>query len=165
MDQNRPLSQQRNQSIKISPCGITEWNGTWWWKLIDFIDSYRKCRYKRIFKRTRKQSSLPVRISLIPFSCLYKRTELAQKATNKKLKMNLKILAVALSMVAAQSNNPGVHLSGSAEKMHTDYEKMPVDWRFWVSSKIRRFYFWLLKPESKSINIFQNASNAFWYIF
>ena len=53
--------------------------------------------------------------------------------------MNLKILAVALSMVAAQSMNPGVDLSGSAEKMHADYEKKPVERqrRFWVSSEIR----------------------------
>jgi len=48
---------------------------------------------------------------LIPFSCSYKRADLVLKATNKKLKMNLKILAVALSMVAAQSMNPGVDLS------------------------------------------------------
>ena len=48
--------------------------------------------------------------------------------------MNLKFLAVALSMVAAQPNNPGVDVSGSAAKMHADYEKMPVERqrRFWV---------------------------------
>ena len=67
-------------------------------------------------------------------SALFKRAKLAKKTTNKKLKMNLKILAVALSMVAAQSNNPGVDVSGSAAKMHADYEKMPVERqrRFWV---------------------------------
>ena len=55
--------------------------------------------------------------------------------------MNLKFLAVALSMVAAQSNNPGVDVSGSAAKMHADYEKMPVERqrRFWVS-QTRLFY-------------------------
>ena len=94
-----------------------------------------------MFKRIRKPTSLSVRISLIPFSCSYKRADLVQKATNKKLKMNLKILAVALSMVAAQSNNPGVDVSGSAAKMHADYEKMPVERqrRFWVS-QTRRFF-------------------------
>ena len=69
-------------------------------------------------------------------SALFKRANLAKKTTNKKLKMNLKILAVALSMVAAQSNNPNeVDVSGSAAKMHADYEKMPVERqrRFWVS--------------------------------
>ena len=56
--------------------------------------------------------------------------------------MNLKILAVALSMVAAQSNNPNeVDVSGSAAKMHADYEKMPVERqrRFWVG-QTRLFY-------------------------
>ena len=55
--------------------------------------------------------------------------------------MNLKFLAVALSMVAAQSNNPETVVSGSAAKMHADYEKMPVERqrRFWVS-QIRLFY-------------------------
>ena len=75
-------------------------------------------------------------------SALFKRTDLAKKTTNKKkLKMNLKILAVALSMVAAQSNNPGVDVSGSAAKMHADYEKMPVERqrRFWVG-QTRLFY-------------------------
>ena len=74
-------------------------------------------------------------------SALFKRTDLAKKTTNKKLKMNLKILAVALSMVAAQSNNPGVDVSGSAAKLHADYEKMPVERqrRFWVS-QTRLFY-------------------------
>ena len=55
--------------------------------------------------------------------------------------MNLKILVAALSMVAAQSNNPGVDVSGSAAKMHADYEKMPVERqrRFWVG-QTRLFY-------------------------
>ena len=47
----------------------------------------------------------------------------------------MKILVAALSMVAAQSNNPGVDVSGSAAQMQADYEKMPVERqrRFWVS--------------------------------
>ena len=38
-------------------------------------------------------------------------------------------------MVAAQSNNPGIDVSGSAAQMQADYEKMPVERqrRFWVS--------------------------------
>ena len=41
--------------------------------------------------------------------------------------MNFKILAVALSMVVAQSNNPGVDLDGQAARMQAAYEKMPVE--------------------------------------
>ena len=65
---------------------------------------------------------------LIPFSCPFKRADIARKSKKqKKLKMNFKILAVALSMVVAQSNNPGVDLDGQAARMQAAYEKMPVE--------------------------------------
>ena len=52
--------------------------------------------------------------------------------------MNLKIFTLVLSAVAAQSMDPAVALSGTAEEMHAAYQKMPVERqrRFFVSPQV-----------------------------